>query len=32
MLTKIEYEAGLIKEASTSELTIYNKTYTKSSS
>jgi hypothetical protein len=32
MLTKIEYEAGLIKEASTSELMIYNKTYTKSSS
>ncbi len=32
ILTKLEYEAGLIKEESTSELLSYNRTYTKSSS
>jgi hypothetical protein len=29
---KLEYQAGLIKEESTSELKIYYKTYTKSTS
>jgi hypothetical protein len=32
ILTKLEYQAGLIKEESTSELKIYNTTSIKSSS
>jgi hypothetical protein len=29
MLTKLKYESGLIKEQSTSELNVYNMSYTK---